>query len=150
MLLPLILGSLCTVISMAIQVVAVVAMIRYLIRIQAQQSWQTNESFTFDTLVLITILLALFVGHLIQISIWALLFVQLNEFDHFQAAFYHSTVNFTSLGYGDVVMSERWRLLGAMEAANGVLMFGLSAAALFSAMNRLFSRHKYIADKLNE
>ena len=47
-----------------------------------------------------------------------------------------------ALGYGDIVMSEEHRLLGALEAANGVLMFGLSAGAILSVMNGLFNRHK--------
>jgi hypothetical protein len=154
MLLPLMLGGLCTVLSMAIQVIAVVAMIRYIIRIQTRyetrlqkESSRADGTFTFATVVLSVILLLLFLGHMVQISIWATLFVQLNEFDHFHAAFYHSAVNFSSLGYGDIVMSERWRLLGAIEAANGVLMFSLSAAAIFSVMNGLFNRRDSKADR---
>jgi hypothetical protein len=146
MLLPLMLGGLCTVLSMAIQVVAVVAMLRYIIRVQ-KESWRADGTFAFATVVLSVILLLLFLGHMVQISIWATLFVQLNEFDHFQAAFYHSAVNFSSLGYGDIVMSERWRLLGAIEAANGVLMFSLSAAAIFAVMNNLFNRRDSNANK---
>jgi len=149
MFLTLLFGSLTTIISMTIQVAAVVFMIRHLIKIRAEQSWATGNTFTFDALVLIAALLVLFFGHLLQIAIWATLFVQLNEFDHFQIAFYHSAVNFTSLGYGDIVMSERWRLLGALEAANGVLMFGLSAAVLFWTMGHLFRRHKSIDEQSN-
>ena len=73
---------------------------------------------------------------------WAILFLWLGEFEDFATAFYHSTVNFTSLGYGDIVMSEERRLLGALEAANGVLMFGLSAGAILSVMNGMFNRRK--------
>jgi voltage-gated potassium channel Kch len=95
----------------------------------------------------------LLLGHLFQFATWALLFVWLEEFDDFATAFYHSTVNFTSLGYGDIVMSEARRLLGALEAANGVLMFGLSAGAILSVMNWLFRRRKAFSDlrdKLDE
>ena len=63
----------------------------------------------------------------------------LGEFSDFATAFYHSMVNFASLGYGDIVMSERWRLLGAIEACNGVLMFGLSAGTMLSVMTFLLS-----------
>jgi hypothetical protein len=55
----------------------------------------------------------------------------------YATAFYHSAVNFTTLGYGDIVMPPVWRLLGPLEAANGVLMFGLSASAMFAVTNRL-------------
>ena len=43
-------------------------------------------------------------------------------------------VNFATLGYGDIVMSERWRLLGPLEAANGILMFGVSTSVMTAAV----------------
>jgi hypothetical protein len=66
----------------------------------------------------------------------------LGEFSDFLTAFYHSMVNFASLGYGDIVMSEDWRLLGAIEASNGVLMFGLSAGAMLSIMSYLLAHDR--------
>ena len=60
------------------------------------------------------------------------MFLFLNEFQQFSAAFYHSAVNFGSLGYGDIVMSDKYKLLGALEAINGVLMIGVSTAALMT------------------
>ena len=56
------------------------------------------------------------------------------EFAGFEEAFYHSAVNFTTLGYGDIVMSRRWRLLGPLEALNGSLMLSLSAALLLTVL----------------
>ena len=140
MLLALMLGSGTVFISMAVQVAVVVLMIRYLIRIMNREDRKT-DGFGFDTYVISMVLLILFAGHMMQIAIWAILFVYLGEFSVFLTAFYHSAVNFASLGYGDIVMSEKWRLLGALEASNGVLMFGLSAGTLLSVMTRLFSRH---------
>ena len=137
MLTPLLLGCLFTTLSMAIEVIAAVAMIRYLIALQARRE---GNSFLFDFTALIALLMGLFAGHLVQISLWAALFLATREFHDFATAFYHSAVNFTSLGYGDLVMSQRWRLLGALEAANGVLMFGLTAAAIFAVMARLFQQ----------
>jgi voltage-gated potassium channel Kch len=65
------------------------------------------------------------------------LFLSLGEFEDYATAAYHSAVNFTTLGYGDVVMSERWRLLGALEAASGILMFGVSTAMMTAAVIEL-------------
>ncbi len=59
------------------------------------------------------------------------------EFHDYATAFYHSAVNYTTLGYGDIVMSKPWRLLGPLEAANGVLMGGLAAAVLFAVLSHL-------------
>jgi len=125
---------------MSIQITVVVYMLRYLIRIMDHEERNT-EGFGFDTYAISMVLLILFAGHLVQIAIWAVLFMYIGEFNDFATAFYHSTVNFASLGYGDIVMSEKWRLLGALEASNGVLMFGLSAGTMLSVMTNLFSRH---------
>jgi len=59
------------------------------------------------------------------------------EFSEFGTAYYHSAVNYTTLGYGDIVMSPAWRLLGPVEAANGMLMFGVSTAMIFAVIQRL-------------
>ena len=141
MLINLLLGCFTIFISMGIQVLVVVYMLRYLLRVLSDDSRQT-AAFGFDTYAISMVLLILFGGHLAQIAIWAALFMFLGEFNDFLTAFYHSTVNFASLGYGDIVMSEKWRLLGALEASNGVLMFGLSAGTLFSVMQHLFRRHQ--------
>src|SRR6266404_4016583 len=50
---------------------------------------------------------------------------------------YHSMVNYTSLGYGDVIMSPSWKLLGPLETANGMLLFGVSTAMIFAVIQRL-------------
>ena len=143
MLINLLLGCFTVFISMSIQVLVVVYMIRYLIRITNDEHRKTT-GFGFDTYAISVVLLILFVGHLAQVAIWAAIFMYLGEFNDFLTAFYHSAVNFASLGYGDIVMSEKWRLLGALEASNGVLMFGLSAGTLLSVMSHLFSRHKLV------
>ena len=65
------------------------------------------------------------------------LFIYLGEFSDWYEAVYHSAVNFTSLGYGDVVMSDRWKLMGPLEAANGVLMFGMTSAALMAILQQM-------------
>jgi len=141
MLINLMLGCATVFVSMGIQVTVVVMMIRYLLRV-LQDRAQAGYPFGFDTYIISIVLLLLFAGHLLQIAIWAVLFLYLGEFNDFLTAFYHSAVNFASLGYGDIVMSEKWRLLGALEASNGVLMFGLSAGTMLAVMTRLFANHQ--------
>jgi len=92
-----------------------------------------NPSFAASLLVVNGVMLLLVLGNFMQIAIWALLFRLVGEFQAFDAAFYHSAVNFATLGYGDIVMSERHRLLGPIESVNGVLMIGISTAALTAA-----------------
>lgn len=135
------LGGFTVIITMSIQVAFVVMMLRYLVKTMSRDDW-VNHGIGFDIIVINTVMLMLFAGHMCQIAIWALLFFMLGEFDLFLTAFYHSAVNFSSLGYGDIVMSERWRLLGALEAGNGVLMFGLSTGTILAVINGLFFTHK--------
>jgi hypothetical protein len=78
--------------------------------------------------------------HLVNIALWAALFWLCGEFAGFEAAYYHSAVNYSSLGYGDIVMSARWRLLGPLEAIDGIVMFGFSTALVFALMMRLIDR----------
>ncbi len=84
--------------------------------------------------VINAVMAVLVAGNLGQIAVWGLLFVWIGEFQSFSEAFYHSAVNFATLGYGDIVMSPAHRLLGPLEAINGVLMFGVSTATLMAAL----------------
>jgi voltage-gated potassium channel Kch len=87
-------------------------------------------------IVTLTISIAL-AAHLVEIALWAILFMMCGEFKAFGTAYYHSAVNYTTLGYGDVVMTPAWRLLGPLEAADGMLMFGVSTAIIFALIQRL-------------
>lgn len=138
MLIPLLLGCAVTLTTMSVEVGCVVIMVRYLLGLQ--QSGRVHSGIGLDAGILMIVLSILFIGHLVQIGVWAALFVVLDEFEDFAWAFYHSAVNFTSLGYGDITMSKEWRLLGALEAANGVLMLGLSTGTLMSVMTWMFGR----------
>ena len=78
-----------------------------------------------------------FVAHLIEIALWAVVLVICGEFQEFGNAYYLSAVNYTTLGYGDLLLTPSWRLLGPLEAANGALMFGVSTAMVFAVIQRL-------------
>jgi len=90
-----------------------------------------------NALAMLGLILILMTGHLAQIAVWAIAFVAAGEFAQFPIAFYHSAVNYTTLGYGDIVMSPRWRLLGPLEAASGSLAFGWSTAVIVTIVIRL-------------
>ena len=137
MLEPLLIGSLIIIFNMGLQCLAVIVMIRFLLL-----HWPfKNVAATFASKykILSIVLAVLFVGHILQFMVWAGVFVLLDEFEDFTTSFYHSIVNFSSLGYGDIVMSEEWRLLGALEACNGILMFGLTTGTLLTVMINLFN-----------
>jgi hypothetical protein len=89
---------------------------------------------------LIVATLAMLVGTLVQVMLWGGLFLWLGEFEQAYDAIYHSAVNFSSLGYGDIVMTRERRLLGPLEAVNGVLMLGMSAATLMAIVQDMITQ----------
>jgi Ion channel len=76
-------------------------------------------------------------AHLLEIGVWAVLFMVCGEFPAFAIACYHSAGNYTTLGYGDVIMTATWKFLGPLEAANGMLLFGVSTAMVFAVIQRV-------------
>ena len=53
---------------------------------------------------------------------------------------YFAFVNYTTLGYGDIIPVERWRLLGPMAAMNGILLFGWSTAVIFDVLRKTLAQ----------
>ena len=90
-----------------------------------------------DVATITLVMSVAFVTHLAEIGLWAVLLVLCGEFQELGTAYYHSAVNYTTLGYGDLLLTPAWRLLGPLEATNGALMFGVSAAMVFAAVQRL-------------
>ena len=88
------------------------------------------------------LIVALFAGimmlHLIQTSLWAVFYYTQNLFSDFETSLYFSMVSFTTIGYGDVLLPRRWRLLGVIEGFSGVLLCGVSTAFIFAVINALF------------
>lgn len=117
---------------LVLQAALVSACLRYYTGFRSSQAHRNSQ--LADTMVLSVVMLLTLMGNCVQIAIWALLFWTLGEFQDFSAAFYHSSVNFVTLGYGDIVMSKQWRLLGPLEAANGILMFGVSTSVMTAAV----------------
>ena len=99
----------------------------------------SGEGFLAGMRPLLVATLVMMVGTLVQIMLWGGLFLWLGEFEQAYDAIYHSAVNFTSLGYGDIVMSRERRLLGPLEAVNGVLMLGMSAAAMMAIVQHMIT-----------
>lgn len=132
---PLTIGSiavLCTIFIHALAVGATVNFFRY-----ERSHGRTGHGFVVDLAIVVLTISFAFVAHLIEIALWAVLFVICGEFKEFGAAYYHSAVNYSTLGYGDVIMSSSWKLLGPLEAADGSLMFGVSTAMIFTVVSRL-------------
>ena len=91
--------------------------------------------------VLIGTVLALLLLHTIEIIVWAsayLLALPAGELGNFEEAVYFSFVTFTTLGYGDITLTEGWRLLSGIEAMNGIMLVGWTTAMLFAVVQRVW------------
>jgi hypothetical protein len=67
------------------------------------------------TMAMIATVLALFIVHAIEIWFWALMYIAIGALPSIESALYFSTTTFSTIGYGDVVLSSDWRLLGSLE-----------------------------------
>ena len=86
------------------------------------------------------LMLLLMIGNIVQVAFWAMLYRLLGAFADFETAMYFSGVTFTSLGYGEVLLEGRMRLLGPLQAANGLMMFGITTALFISAIQQVTAK----------
>ncbi len=120
---------------LVIQAVVAFWSMRYYIR--RMQGGAAEQRIRAGLQPLLIAMVAMMFGTFVQVILWGVLFVWLGEFTEMYEAVYHSAVNFASLGYGDIVMQKQWKLLGPLEAINGVLMLGMSAAALMAILQHM-------------
>ena len=83
---------------------------------------------------------ALLLLHLTEAIVWALFFVLVGGLPDLESAVYFSLTSYTTVGYGDLVLPEPWRLLGPLEAAVGVLMLGWSTGILVTVIGVIYGR----------
>jgi voltage-gated potassium channel len=81
----------------------------------------------------------LLVLHLVEISVWAAAFTAANVLPDFDTSLYFSLKSYTTVGYGDVLPPNSWRLLGPFEAAVGILMLGWSTGIIVAAVQRIYN-----------
>ena len=130
LLLSLLLMSLCV----AVHAVGVMTAFRRLDRSSALD----DPRFWPPTWLFIRVASWLVLLHLLEISIWALFYSWGNAIPDAHSAFYFSSVTYTTVGYGDLVLPEAWRLIGGVEALTGILMCGWSTGFFFAIVSRLY------------
>jgi Ion channel len=134
-LLPLLVGMgavVCTIVVHAATMAATINLFRH-----EKKLGRAGAGALIDLTIVALAISFAFVAHLIEIALWAVLLMFCGEFQEFAVAYYHSAVNYSTLGYGDLLLTPSWRLLGPLEATNGALMFGVSAAMVFAVIQRL-------------
>ena len=142
MLIQLILASVMVVVTVMIHLVGLTVLMRLL----RSHGRFVRKLRIRPLTLLLAASLGIFAIHTIEIWVYAALYLWLNTFRYFEEALYFSTVTYASVGYGDLLMPHRWRILGAIEGATGILMLGWSTAFLVSMLAQLkLFRHDWLA-----
>jgi hypothetical protein len=108
-------------------------------RILKQRATLERQASTMQfTLLLIKVFAIIIMLHLAAAAIWAAFYQQRGLFPDYETSLYFSLKSYLTIGYGDVLLPQNWRLLGCVEGISGVLSCGLSTAFIFVIINTLF------------
>jgi hypothetical protein len=133
------LGAVLTVVTVGIHAVGTAWWIGCLKNTRRPASEIRRRLLPFKLLCSTALLLILL--HIVEVGPWAAVYLALPSIDSLRTleeATYFATVTFASLGYGDIVITGPWRLLSAIQAMNGLLVFGWSTALLFAVVERIW------------
>ncbi len=83
----------------------------------------------------------------VNVWLWAIAFLLLGIFHELEEALYFSLVSFTTLGFGDIILPDEWRLLSGFTATAGFILFGLGTAFLFEVMSRYYNENRRRRDR---
>ena len=89
------------------------------------------------TLLLVSIAAWVILLHVAEIMTWAVVYRWRHAMPDLPSAMYFSAVTYTTTGYGDLVLPQSWRLVGAVEALTGILMCGWSTGFFFAVLSRV-------------
>jgi ion channel len=96
---------------------------------------RTHQAFLLDRVVLMMGAVAvLMTAHTLEVLVWATTYMAVDAIPAGASRVYFAFVNYTTLGYGDVLPVPAWQLLGPLAAMNGILLFGWSAAAIIEVL----------------
>ncbi len=92
------------------------------------------------SMIMSAVVWVLMVAHALEILIWTIIYRMTGAGPDGSDLLYFAFVNYTTLGYGDIVPVVHWRLLGPVAAMNGILLFGWSTAVIFEVLRRTLIR----------
>jgi voltage-gated potassium channel len=125
------------ILTLAVQCAGVALLVEWLKRVIAPEIQRFGPCRAAVLVMQSTIAIVLLHG--LVILLWAF-FYRSQCFPSWELAFYFSASSYATVGYGDVVLPGKWRLLGPLESMTGVLMCGVSVCVLFALVTRLVER----------
>lgn len=104
------------------------------------RSERAVQTFWRSTALFVRIAAWMVVLHVAEVSAWAVVYHWGDAIRGLPSALYFSAVTYTTTGYGDLVLPEEWRLVGAVEALTGILMCGWSTGFFFASVSRMYEQ----------
>jgi hypothetical protein len=135
MFLTMFIAAVLTVVTVLVHVAGLTLLVQYLTKMRTVLPIRPLPF----TRLLIRISWSLILIHVAEIMVWALFYLWWKCLPDAESAFYFSGVTYTTVGYGDLVLPKPWRMLAPVEALNGILMCGLSAAVFFTVLSRIYA-----------
>ena len=123
-------------VSLMIHVAGIIVMAEWVLR--RREELERNAHGRHFAVLIVTLFAGVMFLHVIQTSLWAVFYYTQNLFSDFETSLYFSMVSYVTIGYGDVLLPRRWRLLGVVEGFSGVLLCGVSTAFIFAVVNAMF------------
>jgi hypothetical protein len=122
-------------VTVAVHAVGLAALLKYLLIKDTLALTRFQEV----TWLLIRVTWVLILIHLVEIAVWALFYLSAGLLPDAESAFYFSGVTYATVGYGDLVLPQPWRMLGPIEGLAGILMCGLSTGFFFAFLSKVFT-----------
>src|SRR5215469_10545822 len=130
-------GGGVSLITIAIHALVMTFVVQVARAMGAKHRWHSSLLLIAVMIPTVSVLMA---AHVLEVFVWALAYLVFDAAPAGANLVYFAFVNYTTLGYGDVLPAEDWRLLGPITAMNGILMFGWSTAVIFEVLRRAMER----------
>lgn len=115
--------------------------------VQRREYFERKAVWTRYASLMILLFCGIMLLHVIEAILWAGFYYTRALFKDFETALYFSLTSYTTIGYGDVLLPQRWRLLGAIEGVSGVLLCGISTAFIFAVMTAMLQMRMQKSDR---
>ncbi len=116
------------------------------LRVTQPKAWNLHRRSVRATLIACTVLL-MAMASILESALWAAVYIAVGAIEGgFETALYFSTVTYTTLGYGDITIAGDYRMLAALQAANGIIMFGWTTAIIVRVVQKIYVRQPSTVD----
>ena len=127
-------GGATSLVNLVIHALLIGALVVFLLKMSGRGP--DTPRFLNYTVVIVVTGSALLIGHFVEVLLWAYTYAAVGAAPPGTDLVYFAFGNYTTLGYGDVLPLEHWRLLGPMTALNGIMLIGWSTALIFAILRR--------------